>query len=474
MRWHDRYSTRLVSALAMALLVPGVGHAQHEGHGRPPSTARSDTVRSTLVRKPATAKPGARPTGAAPARPPGGAPAHVGRAHDGAGRGERNHDVPALLGAYPFTREASGTAWQPESAPHAGRHVARGGWSLMAHGFAFAVADRQRGPRGEDRVFSANMFMGRASRRLGPGRLGVRGMMSLEPLTVGKRGYPLLLQTGETADGVTHLIDRQHPHDLFMELAGSWSVSDANGSAFIYAGLPGEPALGPPAFMHRPSGEANPESPIGHHWLDSSHITFGVVTLGLTRERVRLEVSRFHGREPDQDRWNVETGKLDSYSARLTWNPGPDWSLQASGGRIESPEQLDPDTDVDRRTVSAMWSHRGLSALAAWGRNRGKYRPTLDALLLEGAGEIGGRHTLFARAERVEKNELFADGDPRAGEVFIVGRLSAGYVVDLLGSRSFSGGIGALGSVSLVPENLRSVYGDTPLSASLFVRARVR
>jgi len=299
-------------------------------------------------------------------------------------------------------------------------------------------------------------------------------MMSLEPLTVGKRGYPLLLQTGETGDGVTHLIDRQHPHDLFMELAGSWSVSDANGSAFVYAGLPGEPALGPPAFMHRASGESNPESPIAHHWLDSSHITFGVVTLGLTRERTRLEVSRFHGREPDQDRWNIETGKLDSYSARLSWNPGADWSLQASGGRIESPEQLDPETDVDRRTVSAMWSHRGLSALAAWGRNRSKYRPALDALLLEGAGEIGGRHTLFARAERVEKNELFPDGDPRAGEVFTVGRFSAGYVVDLLGPRSFTAGIGAMGSVSLVPDDLKSVYGDTPLSASLFVRARVR
>jgi hypothetical protein len=446
-RWRETSHASIVAAIAVALSFPGAAHAQHEGHAHPPQPARADTMKALP------------PRGAAAPRRPA-----MEHAHDA---------TPAFYGSYPFTREASGTAWQPESSPHEGRHLARGGWSLMLHGFAFAVAGRQGGDRGDDRLFSTNMVMGRATHALGPGRFGMRAMMSLEPLTVGRRGYPLLLQTGETADGLTHLIDRQHPHDLFMELAGTWSVSDETGSAFVYLGLPGEPALGPPAFMHRPSGEANPESPIGHHWLDSSHITFGVATLGLARGPTRLEVSAFRGREPDQDRWNIERPKLDSRSFRLSVNPGADWSLQASRGRIESPEQLDPDTDVDRRTASVMWGHGRLSALAAWGQNRSKYRPTLDAMLLEGAG-VSGRHTVFARAERVEKDELFPSADPRSGQVFTVGRLSAGYVIEVKDLGFFSGGIGAMGSVARVPDDLKSVYGDTPLSASLFARARLK
>src|SRR5687768_2320289 len=135
-------------------------------------------------------------------------------------------------------------------------------------------------------------------------------MVSLEPATIGKRGYPLIGQTGETADGKTHLIDRQHPHDLFMELAATYSrnISDT-ASVFLYVGLPGEPALGPPAFMHRTSGVDNPEAPITHHWLDSTHITFGVVTAGVVVNNWKLEASAFRGREPDQHRFDIEPPK---------------------------------------------------------------------------------------------------------------------------------------------------------------------
>ena len=441
----------LAVGLVLAMTTPAVARAQHPGHGHaqaPPP----DTVRATHAHAPAPAM----------------------RHHDG----HTHAGAPAFYGRYAISREASGTAWQPESSPHEGRHAMRGAWSLMLHGFAFAIADRQDGARGDDRFFSTNMLMGMATRPLGPGRLGLRTMVSLEPLTVGKRGYPLLLQTGETADGVSHLVDRQHPHDLFMELAAVWTVSDATRSAFVYAGLPGEPALGPPAFMHRYSGEANPESPIGHHWLDSTHITYGVTTVGLVQGGVKLEGSAFRGREPDQDRYDLETPKLDSWSTRLSWNPTPDWALQASIGRLESPEQLAPDVDTQRATASAMWSHRiaagTLSAMAAWGRNRSRPGATLDAVLIEGAGELGGRNTVFARVERTEKDELFPGGDPRAEDVFTVGRISGGYIREVLRSDHLEVGMGAMGSAALVPEPLKSVYGDTPLSASLFVRARLR
>ena len=172
---------------------------------------------------------------------------------------------PAMYGPYPLNREASGTAWQPDAATHGGVHAMRGPWSLMVHGQAGLVYDRQGGPRGDHRVFSDNMVMALASRAAGPGRLGLRLMTSLEPATIGKEGYPLLLQTGETADGVRPLVDRQHPHDLLMELAGVYRVTRGANALFLYAGLPGEPALGPPAYMHRASGADTPETPITHH-----------------------------------------------------------------------------------------------------------------------------------------------------------------------------------------------------------------
>src|SRR6185369_5423437 len=193
---------------------------------------------------------------------------------------------------------------------------------------------------------------------LGPGVLGLRGMFTLEPATIGKSGYPLLLQTGETANGSTPLIDRQHPHDLFMELAASYSLPvRETDRAFVYLGLPGEPALGPPTFMHRFSGMDNPEAPITHHWLDSTHISYGVATVGyIFNDIVKVEGSIFTGREPDQSRWDIETPKMDSQSLRVQVNPTKDWSLQASYGHINSPEQLEPDVDQDRITASVTYN----------------------------------------------------------------------------------------------------------------------
>src|SRR5947207_2144099 len=228
-----------------------------------------------------------------------------------------------------------------------GLYFMAGVWMFMAHGYADLIYDSAGGDRGDNKVISENMFMLMGRRELGAGVLGVRGMFSLEPATIGKSGYPLLLQTGETANGHDPLIDRQHPHDLFMELAASYSlpVNDTD-RAFVYLGLPGEPALGPATFMHRFSGMDNPEAPITHHWLDSTHITFGVATVGYSwRDKVKLEGSIFTGREPDQSRWDIETPKMDSQSVRLTVNPADDWSFQVSYGHLNSPEQLEPGVD---------------------------------------------------------------------------------------------------------------------------------
>jgi hypothetical protein len=402
---------------------------------------------------------------------------HSAMGHDMAGMG---HEMPmsGLYGPYPMSREASGTAWQPDRAGHHGIHKMRGSWMLMLHGMADVVYDRQGGPRGDEKLFSSNMLMGMAQRPVGPGTFGLRAMLSLEPATIGKEGYPLLLQTGETADGETHLIDRQHPHDLFMELAATYSIASGNRSLFVYGGLPGEPALGPPAFMHRFSGMNIPQAPITHHWLDSSHITFGVLTAGVVWGGAKVEASAFRGREPDQNRYDMETPKLDSHSFRLSLNPAPAWAFQVSHGRLKSPEQLEPEVDVDRTTASAMvaraWTDGRLEATVAWGRNRNRPGPTLEALVGEAAVQLREKHTLFARAERVEKNELFPEGDPRDGATFDVDQLSAGYRFDFWKGGHVTTGLGVLGTLSIVPGEIQDVYGDNPTSGMVFLHVELR
>ena len=389
------------------------------------------------------------------------------------------HAMHGMYGPYPMTREASGTAWQPDAARHQGIHAARGPWTLMLHGYADAVYDDQGGARGDQKLLSDNMGMAMASRALGPGTLGLRAMMSLEPSTIGAEGYPLLLQTGETADGVTPLIDRQHPHDLFMELAGSFSVASGDRSVFLYGGLPGEPALGPPAFMHRFSGSGIPAAPITHHWLDSSHITYGVLTAGVVAGRAKLEASAFRGREPDEHRWDIEAPKLDSYAMRLSVNPTDHWALQLSGGRLHGPEQLEPGVDQDRWTASAIadgtWGEAGhWQGMLAWGQDRNRPGRTLNAYTAEAALELGGRHTVFARAEQVEKDELFVAPDPLAGRAFAVGEVTAGYRFDILRAEHAVVGLGAAGTLSRIPADLVPAYGDHPVAALIYLRAAVR
>ena len=403
-----------------------------------------------------------------------GAPTSEGGEQSHAGHA-RADEMQGMYGRYAIARESSGTAWQPDASPHQGIHAMRGEWSTMTHGIVNLIYDRQGGPRGDTKTFSTSMLMVMAQRPAAGGTVGLRGMISADPL-MGKRGYPLLLQTGEAANGQP-LVDRQHPHDFFMELAASYSrpLSERS-SAFVYAGLPGEPALGPPAFMHRFSSEDNPEAPISHHWLDSTHITYGVVTLGYVYDGFKIEGSAFRGREPNENRYDIETGKLDSASVRLSYNPTRDWALQASRGRIKSPEELHPDADVDRTTASAIYHREFGSAdtqtTLAWGRNSPSHGAATNTFLLEAAARFSRMHTVFGRAERADKNELFPESDPRADEKFRVGKLTLGYVYDLPRDGHWKLGVGGLASRYRLPAELSPVYGN-PTSFMLFVRAKI-
>jgi hypothetical protein len=384
-----------------------------------------------------------------------------------------------MLGSYTMNREASGTSWQPESSPMEGFHFMAGDLMGMLHGFANVIHADQAGTRGGEKTFSQSMLMGMAQHPLGNATLGLRAMLSLDPL-MGKRGYPLLLQTGETADGVNHLVDRQHPHDFFMELAGSLSVPvGEKNSLFLYGGLPGEPALGPPTFMHRFSGVDNPEAPILHHWLDSTHITFGVITAGLILDKVKLEGSIFNGREPNEERWDIETGELTSYAGRVTINPTMDWSLQGSFGYLESPEQLEPEVNIYRATASATynrnWGEMNWQTTAAIGINAKDPGSTFPGALVESAVNIAKTHTFFGRAEAVRNDELFGETHPLHHDAFNVGKVTLGYIYDFPEWHNLQWGVGGAGSLALIPDDeVRDAYGqDFPLSWMVFARVKL-
>lgn len=384
--------------------------------------------------------------------------------------------MPAAMHEQHSNRDASGTSWQPDSTPMVGVMFMPGEWTLMLSGFANAIYDNQGGPRGDDKSFSTNMLMFMAHRPLGIGTFGFHSMLSLEPL-MGKSGYPLLLQTGETANGITPLIDRQHPHDLFMELATTYSIPLTEQlSVFAYAGLPGEPALGPPVFMSRWSAMYIPEAPLSHHWLDSTHITYGVTTLGIIWNGIKLEASAFKGREPDQFRWNIESPKLDSNSMRLSYNPTANWSLQVSYGHIVSPEQLQPWVNTNRTTASASYNKplgadSNWQTTFAWGQNANHPGNRLDAYLLESTLNLKHDHTVFGRFENLEEDELLHDEDPLADQVFTVNKLSLGYMYNFPKlCFHLQPSIGGLVSTYWLPHAIRKEYGDHPLSYMLFGR----
>lgn len=394
--------------------------------------------------------------------------------------GKKALSMRSEFGPYPMTRNGSGTSWVPDATPMNGLHTVSGDWQLMAQGFVDAIYDRQTGPRGGEKVFAESMAMLMANRPLGPGTIGLRGMISLDPI-MGKSGYPLLAQSGETADGATPLIDRQHPHDFFMELATSYSVQLGDSSAaFAYFGLPGEPALGPSAFMHRFSAMRNPEAPLMHHWLDSTHVVFGVATVGVSRGPVQLEASWFNGREPDPYRWNIETRKFDSWSTRLSYNPVPELSLQVSYGDLKSPEQLEPETRVGRTTASIIYQRRlgagNWGTTFAWGQNR-KSGPdgtvTEPGWLLESTYVLGDTHTFFGRAEQLRNSELFAHGDPLHGQEFRVRKLTLGYIYDFARTGPVKWGIGGLVGFVGLPAQLDPAYGSQPRSYMLFLQGRL-
>ena len=367
--------------------------------------------------------------------------------------------------ADPMSRESSGTSWVPDSTPMYGKMFMFGDDMLMLHGAIFPRYTNVSTRRGDDRIDAPNWIMGMYSHRFGESaQLGGRLMMSLDPPTEGGRGYPLLFQTGESwHDQPLH--DRQHPHDLFDELSISYSQKfDAGLSAYLYFGYPGEPALGPPTFMHRPSAMDDPDAPLGHHWQDSTHVTFGVATAGVVWRNVKIEGSIFTGREPDEDRYNFDEPQFDSYSGRISWNPTQNLALQVSYGYIESPEALDPDVNRHRTTASIIYNQplgrdSNWSNSFVWGQNNDSGEKT-QSFLFE-SNYQRRCDTVYARWERVQKSghELVLKPADES-RVFPISGYTIGYVRDLSHGNGIDIGLGTQFTINDRPDSLDRYYGD--------------
>lgn len=460
------------TTIAVGVLVfasGGVARAQEHGRHDPPD--HTDTTVAPVPQEAARGLPDTRPIGAMadPTMPGMSMPAMT--------------MAPRPFGI-PMTRMGSGTTWLPDASPMRAYHFAAADWMMMVHGDVDLYYDHQGTVRGDDQIGSTNWLMLMAMHPVGTGMLHLHGMLSAEPFTVGARGYPLLLQTGEAYRGAP-LRDRQHPHDLFMELSARYEVPvTGNLGVSLYAAPVGEPAIGPVAYMHRPSAQNDPMAPLGHHWQDATHITFGVLTAAVFTRTVQLEGTLFQGREPDDNRYDFDFGALDSYGGRVTVNPTPHWSLAASYGYLKSPEGLHPEENQHRLGASILYTRRiarngDWASALVYGANKHSAPgvPSLGlehSLLLESNVQFDQRNSVFGRAEWVQKSaeELVVPGAAPDAHYNVAG-LVLGYVREVAAYRGASLGLGVRGSLDFVPQGLEATYGTrTPAGVALYARVR--
>jgi hypothetical protein len=383
-------------------------------------------------------------------------------------------------------REASGTSMNPAAAAMPMRMVMRGDWNLNFMADAFVTDTQQSGPRGHDKFFSTNTFMGSAEHSVGRGAFLFDLMLSLEPATITEREYPELFQTGETAFGEP-IEDGQHPHNFVMGAGVHYARPVGENVIFeAYFAPVGDPALGPVAYPHRASAEELPEAPIGHHWEDSTHISYEVATVGVKYKIVRLEASGFHGGEPNENRWNIGAGAMDSWAARLSVFPTTNWSAQVSVGRLTHPEALEPG-DVVRTTASVEYSRpmqrADWSTSFIFGRNHSTATGTgTNALLAESVIPFREKNFFTGRWELVDKDELFVDQPAIAEEllatagtnVFRIGEYTLGYTRYFPMWAPIESGIGANFSTYTLPDAIVPYYGAHPFGVNFYLHFQLK
>jgi hypothetical protein len=375
---------------------------------------------------------------------------------------------------------ASGTSLEPASNAPPMLTRMSGKWMEMLHGEVNVAEQQQTGPRGRDKIFSVNWVMPMAQRTTAHGQWTFVSMLSLEPATITGRYYPELFQQGETAFGKA-IVDGQHPHNLFMELAAMYDLNlDKQGLASFYTAPVGDPALGPVAFPHRMSAESNPLAPLAHHLQDSTHIAYDVLTGGLTWDCARIEASGFHGREPGENRWTIEAGAVDSWSTRLTAAPARDWIGQYSIGHLHSPEMLHPQEDVLRQTASIgmhhAWTSAELDATAVWGRNHTIGTDVnANGYLVEAEARLRVRQSLWTRIENDDRTTDLL-GPQAPPQESVVGRVQAytgGYAHRIISTDWSALELGAQVTLYNTPPRLVTLYGAHPVGMAGVLHWRI-
>jgi hypothetical protein len=380
----------------------------------------------------------------------------------------------------PMNRDGSGTSWVPDATPMYMYMIHGKNWMHMIHGSIFARYNNQdifnKGSRGGNKVDAPNWLMYMAQRKVGKtGLFSINTMFSLDPFLVGSGGYPLLYQTGESYRG-NKLVDKQHPHDLFAELSVAYTQHVAkNTDVYLSVGMPGEPALGPPVFMHRLSAMNNPDAPLSHHYADATHITFGTATLGFRYKNVKLEGSAFKGREPDEFRYGFDKPKFDSYSMRLSVNPSKEWALQVSHGWLKSPEEAEPNDNVKRFTASAIHTKMlgddsYIATTLFYGQNTSHHGGILPAALAESSLQLS-KNAIYGRYEFVVKDagELDLTSFPDATR-FNINALTLGYNRIITTYKSTNLTVGTQATANFSPTALHSLYGTAPIGFQVYLR----
>lgn len=381
----------------------------------------------------------------------------------------------------PMSRNGSGTSWSPDASPMYGTMYHSKKWMYMLHYNLFIRYNKQdlndKGSRGDEMIDAPNWLMFMGQKQVGnKGLFRFGTMFSADAIITGQRGYPLLFQSGESAHGVP-LVDRQHPHDLFSELSVAYSYAlSKQADVFAYVGYPGEPALGPVAFMHRASAMDDPDAPISHHWIDATHITFGVATIGLRLGEFKIEGSSFTGREPDENRYNLDKPRFDSWSGRLSFNPSKNWALQISHGYIKSPEALHPTENVYRTTASAeyalsLMNNNSFDATAVWGMNKQKDADAENAALLEASYHLK-KFAFYGKYEYVQKSteELNLDENYYGNSLFNVNAYTLGINYDLLQISKTKVAVGTHFTFYNDEKKLYSLYGKNPAAVEVYLR----
>ena len=381
---------------------------------------------------------------------------------------------------------ASGTSVNPASWPMPMLMEHFGNWNTMLMATGFLVETQQSGPRGGDKLYATDWMMAGAEHRVGQnGAFDADLMLSLEPATITRRRYPELFQTGETAYGIP-LTDAQHPHNFIMGLGFHYKHQvSADAQIELYFAPVGDPALGPVAYPHRASAMELPQAPLSHHWQDSTHISDEVVTVGVSHKKIKLEASGFYGSEPRENRWIIESGPLNSWSARLWFFPDKNWAAQVSGGRITRPEALEAGDQV-RTTASLAYSkpmqEASWSSSLIWGRTHNTAtQRDLNSFLVESVLPIRGVNFVTGRAELVDKDELFAAQpeletqiDRSSGSTFRIGSFTLGYTRDVRLWRLLETGIGVNFTAYSLPSAIQPYYGAHPIGGNVFIRLRLR